>query len=301
MYRILIFLCFISQSVVSSDHADTPLNNMSRNDIKLTGLLSFVDKDQLVVIIGSNPLLNAEQGYQFPTDVDFNLNLDFDANVSFDNKQHNQLYGGTINTPKNIKQDLTIRIKFNKKQNLSDENSFTTQIITAKDITQQMLKIEALVRDDPFTFPSFHGQNIAAIVISIPLKAVSMENTQHVLIWSTITETSSDDGRVILEHVGRALRSQIAGQQALNLYPPSKQTEKTGLVTDVMIYRLDQPALLPNGRALKDDTLSILCAAADEAVCELLAKAKAGNYNPSYTGQNDKAFLPLFPYLAAPH
>ncbi len=298
MYRTFLLLFIICHTVIASDHADPPLNNMTRDDIKLTGLLSFIDKEQLVVIIGSHPKLVAETGYQFPTDVNFNLYFDFTSLVNFKDQQNNQLYGGTIVSPERIKHDLSISLKFQKKQKLSDKHSFTTEIGGSNHILADAFKIAALVRDDPFTFPSFHGQNIAAIVISVPLSVLPIQSDKTVLMWSTITEQAQTGENKILEHVGRALRSQIKDRQILNMYPPAEQAAKTGLVTDVMIYKIDQPALLPNGRALVDDTLSILSDAGDQEVCKLFDKAKM---DPTYTGKNDKPFLPQFPYLAAPH
>jgi hypothetical protein len=106
---------------------------------------------------------------------------------------------------------------------------------------------------------------------------------------------------MIQEHVGRALRSQFSGSQELNRYHPSEQEEKTGMPADVIIYDTKKTALLPNGRALADDTLSILCQAGDQEVCQLLQKAKEGDYDPLYNGKNDKDFLTQFPFFAAPH
>lgn len=302
MSRLFLLLILLSLPTHASDHADTPFYNMSRDDLKITGLLSFVDGDNFILILGTNPNLSSDVStYQFPTDVHFNFYIDYDTDVNFDNPINNALYGGSISKPQTIKEDISISLVFDKKSSALAANTFSVNIVSSQNIVQADLKIEALVRDDPFTFPSFHGKNIAAIVVSIPLEKLDVPSEQPLLLWANITTVNSAQDTVIWEQVGRALRSQIPGQWEFNRYHPAKQQAYIGTTSDVMIYNRLKPALLPNGRSPNDDTLSILCTAGDIAVCDLLNKAKTGNYNPPYNGMNDKTFLSTFPYLPAPH
>lgn len=297
-------LAFLQLSLpcIASDHADAPLYNMSRDDLKITGLLSFVDGENLVLILATHPSLLAPEGaYQFPTDVSFNFYIDYDSSVNFTDNSNNQLYGGTVDDSANIKEDITISLTFDKKANLGDENSFTAVVVSNKNIQLTDLKIEALVRDDPFTLPAFHGQNIAAIVLSIPLNKLNLATSQPLLLWATITTVNSGNDTILWENVGRALRSQIAGRWEFNHYPPAKQQAYIGMPVDVMIFDISKAARIPNGRALIDDLLAILCLAGDQAVCQLKTKAETGCYQPPYTGKNDKTFLMTFPYLPTPH
>jgi len=301
---IIYLLLFLSLSLpcIASDHADAPLYNMSRDDLKITGLLSFVDGENLVLILATHPSLVTENGaYQFPTDVSFNFYIDYDSTVNFTDTSNNQLYGGTVDDPTKIKEDITISLTFDKKATSTDENTFTAAVVSSKNIQPTDLNIEAFVRDDPFTFPAFHGQNIAAIVLSMPLNKLNLATSQSLLLWATITTVNSGNDTILWEHVGRALRSQVAGRWEFNHYPPAKQQAHIGMPADVMIFDPSKAARIPNGRALIDDPLAILCLAGDQEVCQLKTKAETGCYQPPYNGKNDKTFLTTFPYLPTPH
>jgi hypothetical protein len=301
--RVLFFVfVLVLLPCLASDHADAPLYNMSRNDLKITGLLSFVDGENLILILATHPSLLAEEGsYQFPTDVSFNFYIDYDSEVNFSDNSNNQLYGGTVEYPAKIKEDITISLTFDKKSTDNDDNSFTSVVFSSKNIQPNDLKVKALIRDDPFTFPAFHGQNVAAIVLSIPLNKLNIASSQTLLLWATVTTMNSGSDTILWEHVGRALRSQIAGRWEFNHYPPAKQQAYIGMPVDVMIFDLNKAARIPNGRALIDDPLAILCLAGDQEVCKLKTKAETGCYKPPYTGKNDKEFLAIFPYLPEPH
>jgi hypothetical protein len=304
MYRLLLLplLLLTALSCTASDHADTPLYNMSRDDLKITGLLSFVDGSNLILILATNPSLVSEgSSHQFPTDASFNIYIDYDSVVDFSDVTNTGLYGGTLLQSNVIKEDVSISIKFDKKKQVSDDNTFTATIVSSKNIQPEDLRIEGLVRDDPFTFPSFNGQNIAAIVVSMPLAKLNIPTEQPLLLWATVSTINSGQEPITWEYIGRGLRSQIAGRWAFNHYPPAKQEGNIGMPADVMIYDRSRTARLPNGRALADDTLAILCAAGDSEVCDLKAKAVNGTFDSPYTGANDKAFLSKFPYLPEPH
>ena len=304
-YLFLVFsLLFLPISLpgIASDHADAPLYNMSRDDLKITGLLSFVDGENLILILATHPSLVVKNtAYQFPTDVSFNFYIDYDSAVHFSDNSNNQLYGGTVVDSATIKEDITISLRFDKKANVDDANSFTATVVSDKNIEPTDLKVEALVRDDPFTFPAFHGQNIAAIVLSMPLNKLKLATSQPLLLWVTITTVNSGNDTILWEHVGRALRSQIAGRWEFNHYHPAKQQAYIGMPVDVMIFDPSKAARIPNGRAVIDDPLAILCLAGDQEVCQLKIKAETGCYQPPYTGKNDKTFLTTFPYLPTPH
>ena len=192
LFVLVLLPCF------ASDHADAPLYNMSRNDLKITGLLSFVDGENLILILATHPSLLATEGaYQFPTDVSFNFYIDYDSVINFSDNSNNQLYGGTVEYPAKIKADITISLTFDKKSSVDDDNSFTSVVVSSKNIQSNDLKIKSLIRDDPFTFPAFHGQNVAAIVLSIPLTKLNIASSQTLLLWATIPTLNSGKDTIL--------------------------------------------------------------------------------------------------------
>lgn len=302
MYRyiILSLILTISSYCNASDHADGSHTHPS-NDLKITGLFGFIENNNLIMILGVNPKLEGEATkYQFSTDASYNFYIDYDSIVDFSDTKKNQLFGGTLPQPKAIQEDISISIKFDKKKEASNVNSFSAVIVSEKEIQPTDMRIEALVRDDPFTFPSVHGHNIGAIVISIPLNKINIATEQPLLLWATVNSISEGQ-EMQVEHVGRALRSQFPNFQKLNNIHPSEH-EAAGIIpADVMIYDRSKVTRLPNGRALIDDTLEILCNAGDSDVCGLKHRAQSDYPKCAYSGSNDKVFLAEFPYLPEPH
>ena len=72
---------------------------MSRDDLKITGLLSFVDGDNFILILATNPSLSTGE-HQFPTDATFTIHIDYDSMVELNSTSNNQLYGGSLPQPK---------------------------------------------------------------------------------------------------------------------------------------------------------------------------------------------------------
>ncbi|MEZ5337470.1 MAG: DUF4331 family protein [bacterium] len=73
------------------------------------------------------------------------------------------------------------------------------------------------------------------------------------------------------------------------------------VVPEVMRYNPAQPASFPNGRALSDRVVDITLAV---VLLDLTAQGQGVTTFadlPLNPAGNDKAFLPAFPYLAAPH
>jgi hypothetical protein len=82
-------------------------------------------------------------------------------------------------------------------------------------------------------------------------------------------------------------------QAPMNEMPMGQQMRKLGVMPAPIIFDTSKPAAFPNGRALTDDVVDLMCALARE--CRVLSSE-----NPSPTA-NDVPFLATFPYLAPPH
>ncbi|HEX5065703.1 MAG TPA: hypothetical protein VFY49_06300 [Myxococcota bacterium] len=184
------------------------------------------------------------------------------------------------------------------------------------------IAITVALFDDPFIFPRFFRRNVVGIVASIPLSSLPLParmDSAPILLWATTHQGSQQ-----IDHVGRSLRTQLPRFGYLNdKHPGDHVREITRVhaeptieeallgsiiaplfahrhydsVPDVMIYDLRKPAAFPNGRWLEDDVAATLAAAGEPLLWEL---SYAESRQFPRAAKNDKAFLPTFPYLAAP-
>src|SRR5919109_3908823 len=97
---------------LASDHTDTPLHiDTGRDDARITDFWSFISNDRLVMIMGINPFLPAEvRRYVFPTDVTYSFYIDRDSSVSFNDPLLNAAFGGAVDKPINIREDITFNV-----------------------------------------------------------------------------------------------------------------------------------------------------------------------------------------------
>ncbi len=330
----------------ASDHADPIFNR--RLEAGLTDLFAFPSQDgvrkreggeSLVLILCARRSLAKKPPFQGLDQLEFKIHLDFHTSVRTDSpsKEDQRVdqdsrdqaanllrYGGTVEKPEEIKEDLTITLRFN------DDTTLKTKTIEGKGFPEKPRELNQIegtriisgVYDDPFIFPQFFKANTIAAVISIPFARLPQSRT--FLIWAT----SSRNGEQV-DHVGRSQRTQLPRFDFLNTVHPSKQVAALkqrqadpDLITDflqtqlppafrirpydlhpdVMIYQRDKPIEFPNGRFLEDDVAEITHRAGD---CQLWELSFSHPRSAAFVGgrptKNDKPFVDYPPYLAAPH
>lgn len=264
----------------ASDHADVPhYGTVLRQDANLTDLHAFVRGDNLVVSLCSNPAIPPSAvNYVFPSDVVFEINIDTDSVVL---PEENGL-GGLIADPGKVREDVTVRVRFR------EDGSPRVQVLAHSRAMGgvAVAKLFAGLRDDPFIRGPRQGRNIGAIVVELPLAALTSRQST-LLIWGT-SKVAEFEGQ-FQDVAGRSLRSMMPENNDMNTMLPRRQNSAMGVMPDVMIFDTSAPAFFPNGRALEDD------------VIDMVGDARVlGNDSPFPTG-NDLPLLPEFPYLAEPH
>ena len=138
---------------------------------------------------------------------------------------------------------------------------------------------------------------IAAMIIEVPLAEV-LDEQPDLLIWAS-AQVDEYDGSID-EHGGRALRSQFKANDdiELNFYRPDHQFTHLGKTPDVIILDTLSAIGFPNGRLLTDDVVDLVGAMEPEH--DIRASEGCGTPYRNCNTVNDKPFLPVFPYLAAP-
>jgi len=286
MFRYLAAISVLSLALASvpalaSDHDDTPLlKALPRHDARITDLHAFTAGDHLVVVLATDPTIPpGVTSYVYPEDLHLWLNIDTDSEVTFDVPADVATYGGTIVRPERIRPEITFHVSF--------ENG--TPRLRTKGLSKagrESLQFFVGLRDDPFIRGPRIGRNSAALVFELPLAHV-VEDQPTLLLWA---RSRVPDVRGPIADLGaRSLRSQLPANLDLNTLQPRQHLKKLGLTPDVMIYDTSRPALFPNGRLLTDDVVDLV---GDPGV--LMTDAP-------FPTANDKPFLDVFPYLAAPH
>jgi hypothetical protein len=291
----------------------------------------------LVLILCVRPRLPAEYPEQIAPGkkgklelkpYEYKIHLDPDAPLEFDTNETDPMkrsmfysyrarYGGNM-APENFTK-INSRISFSFK--LTDDVQLDGDVkIVAPDGAKGRDRIQTFVglRDDPFIFPPFFRTNVVAMVLKVPIEFFGDQSKWAVWVGSY------RDGKK-LDHGGRSLRTQQPRfAQIWNEYEPKDQPAvfdherahpmilrdllvKANIPTlfnfrnwdvfpDVMVYNRDYDCRYPNGRLLTDDVSALLAENGDGLLQEI---SYEGDTWPRRT-QNDKAFLPQFPYLAAP-
>lgn len=285
--RQLAILCLTLWASVASasDHSDSPIGPLgARVDANLSDLHVFSQGQNLVLSTCSNTAIpSAATSYIFPSDVTFEFHIDVTSAVSSDDPDG---YGGTIADPYHIKDDVVFRIRF-RPDGSAELKRFARG---SADKDPQMVSFFAGLRDDPFIRAPRAGRNSACIVLEVPLASVLREQST-ILVWAT-SKVSDFDGP-FQDLVGQPLRAMFPEQAPLNSMLLSQQLQKMGVTPAPIIFDTSKAAVFPNGRALTDDVVDLMCSLADE--CRVF-----NSENPSPTA-NDVSFLATFPYLAPPH
>lgn len=266
----------------ASDHDDTPqLKNIGRHDARITDLYAFRRGLNLVLVLCTNPTIpTGVTEYLFPSDLTLRIFIDINSRVRFYNHHDLLEFGGTIMSPKKIREDIVFEITFD------EDGSPLLRVEGLSRRVKKDIKFFAGLRDDPFIRGPRIGKNVAAIVIELPLSFV-LEEHPTLLIWATshVPEISGP----MADLAGRALRSQFAENLAMNTMPPREQAVVMTVQPDVIIYDTTRHAAFPNGRKLTDD------------VVDLVGDPRVLSTDTPFPSKNDVPFLPWFPYLAPPH
>jgi len=291
-------MVLVTPPALASDHTDTPLlTQVMRNDARLTDFYAFSRGENLVLVMGIDPaVVPGVSDYTFPTDVTYRFHIDNNSKVRFNDAEDLASYGGTIPRPGKIREDLTFEVSFDA-QNRPQVDVRGLHKQERRTLLDRVQVFTGL-RDDPFIVKPRIGRNVAAIVLELPLYAVSDNQAEHgddnsedngsgvLLMWVT-ADLDSISGKQV-ESIGRAFRSTFADTDLMNTLHPRLHYSELGLVPDVMIYDTNRPAAYPNGRELMDDVATII---ADPRIVRI--------DTPS-PDTNDVPFLDQFPYLAAP-
>jgi len=341
---------FLLQPAQAADHRDGPgIQGSPAADINdVYAFRSATNPDNLVVALTVNPLTAPAQNtsVRFASDVSYNIHVD--------------------NTG-DLVADATASITFN-----GDGTQFTvsglgdpiTGAVTSSSASGPMVtetgpfKVFAGLRDDPFFFDlvgfqtflagpytptaglrqgstpadTFAGTNVSAIVLELPIVALtgqSTSNTGTIKAWASTSRGSTQLDRMAIPAINTALipsgmKDQFnAGSPATDeaMFRATAQATIEGLrgavapvlgpetagplgdippagvagalIPDIVTIDFAMPVAFPNGRQLQDDVI-------DAALGIVLNRGGATGIADEIDG-NDKAFLGSFPYLAAPH
>ncbi len=294
--HLIIAILFLSSALqaMGADHSDTALHVAEgRNDARITDLFAFTKGDNIVLILGVDPTVpGGATSYKFPTDVEYRFNIDNDSEVTAQ---------GTLVNKGDIQEDIVISIRFNDDGTavINGDNKFGSIFSIPflvlfscassddVDIEDAITNFFAGPRDDPFIRGPRIGKNVAAIVLEIPIDAV-VKNNNPLLIWST-TNVDSFPGD-FQERAGGPITSML--NDVLNFTHPNQDFENFGIEPDVLVLNTALPSGFPNGRALEDDVVDLVC----PRVCDNILENDA-----PFPSENDVSFLDDFPYLAPPN
>jgi hypothetical protein len=273
----------------AGDHGDTPLLiGTGNHHARLTDFFAFVRDDSLVLALTLDPTVPPEaQEYAFPAGVRFRFFVDNHSEVLFQDPEDLASLGGTIVSPDGIAPDVELQVKFHRdgRLQLGSEQ-------LRPDVLRQV-RVFAGLRDDPFIRAPRAGRNVAAIVLEAPLDFF-LADQSTLLLWATAMLPDLRGSQQ--ELAGRALRSQFPENEPLNTLPPHEHGRLLGVAPDVIVLDTRFPSRFPNGRALEDDVVDLVCLS-PEAECRIFGQPGEGPQGPT---TNDVPFLDAFPYLAPP-
>jgi hypothetical protein len=284
--------------VLASDHTDTPLHiDTGRDDARITDFWSFVQNGRLVMIMGINPFLPAEvREYVFPTDVTYRFFVDIDSRVNFNDPVLNAAFGGAVNNPIRIREDITFNVMFDRWNRPQVE--VVGRSLSECQRIQERMRVFSGLRAEAFIFAPFVNNNIGAIVIDVPLEEIKKDN-DTLLLW--VTSSVDDFAGQFQELAGRTLYSQFDEKLALNFIHPSQHRAALGINPDLIILNTAARSGFPNGRRLQDDIVDLVA-----ALPAPFNDARAFDLEFDLAGfharLSDIAPLPgAFPYLANPN
>jgi len=292
----------------AADHVDLPQsqpganNTLNRPDAAITDFWAFVTGGKLVMIMGLNPFLPSNVlYYNFPTDVTYTFNVDNNSAVTADASNE---FGGVIASPGTISEDVVFQVTF---------DGSSAPKLSVSGASGQHARVFAGLRAEAFIFAPFVRNNIAGIVVEVPLSEV-VAGQSELLVWATASV--DDAGTTFTELGGRALRSQFEDRPDidftdLNSLHPSQHVENGFDPADVVIIDTAAVTAFPNGRALADDVVDIAAGFTSlptdglAAMLEGTFCAPGGPFFPcpvpSSATADDVRILGNFPYLGAPY
>ncbi len=281
---VLLSICIVNNAPVSaSDHDDTPLlKTLPRPDARITDLFAFLRGENLVLTVCLDPMVPPTvTNYVFSNDLSVTIHIDSKRTVRFGDAADLAEYGGTIQEPHKIRPNVSFQITFDA----MGQPRLATRGLPQS--AQSRIQFFAGLRDDPFIRGPRIGRNVAAIVVELPLGAVTRGQIRPLLVWAT--SHIDDVLGEFQEHGGRALRSQFVENDPLNTTTPAEHAAKLGVVPDVVILNPAAPIAYPNGRELTDD------------VVDLAPDPRVLSTDAPFPSANDVPFQAVFPYLANPH
>jgi Domain of unknown function (DUF4331) len=302
MLGMLVVLLTLSTQLLpalASDHTDTPLHiDTGRDDARLTDFWSFVQNGRLVMIMGINPFLPAEvREYVFPTDVTYSFFIDRDSRVSFNDPVVKAAFGGTVDTPIQIREDISFNVTFDRWNRPQVEIAGCSS--SESERIRERMRVFTGLRAEAFIFAPFVNNNIGAIVIDVPLNEIRNNDNDTLLLWTT--SRVDDFAGQFQELAGRTLYSQFDEKLALNFIHPSQHRAALGLNPDLIILNTRASSGFPNGRRLQDDIVDLV-AALPAPFNDARAFDLEFDLASFHATLNDIAPLPgAFPYLANPN
>lgn len=341
---------FLLQPAQAADHRDGPgIQGSPAADINdVYAFRSATNPDNLVVALTVNPLTAPAQNssVRFASDVSYNIHVDNTGDLVADATASVTFNGtGTQFTVSGLGDPIT--------------GAVTSSSANAPMVTEAgPIKVFAGLRDDPFFFDlvgfqsflagpytptaglrqsgtpadTFAGTNVSAIVLEVPISALtgqSSSNTGSIKAWASTSRGGTQLDRMAIPAINTALipsgmKDQFnAGSPATDAAMFQATAESTieglraavapvlgpetggplgdipaagvagALIPDIVMIDFASPVVFPNGRQLQDDVI-------DAALGIVLNRGGAAGISDAVNG-NDKAFPGSFPYLAAPH
>ena len=229
---------------VASDHADpVKVRFLGQPKSNLSGLFVFEHRNKLVIALCAQPGIvdndsvdlrplvysihidcDAQIGFEDPTDINYEFN---------ENQERTFRYGGWVENPENIKEDIVVQFSF---ENLGNVNPFAKKKAGEQIAVRPNVKVggEKLdhqklsktieenswvgLRDDPFILQGFSNSNVVAFVIEIPLDQLG--DNDGILVWGTATQHGKQ-----VDHVGRSLRTMLPRLDFINKLHPSEHVK----------------------------------------------------------------------------
>jgi hypothetical protein len=295
----------------AADHLDLPRTasgaELARADVSITDFYAFVSSNKFVMVMNVSPFLDPQvTSFRFPTDVSYKFSIDQNSAVTMGNDVSTREFGGVINNPARISEDVVFEVKFDARNN--PRLNVTGSDRAYCDGIRSNVRLFTGLRAETFIFAPLVRNNVGSIVLEVPLSQV-VRRQSKLLAWASTTVTTP--AGVFSEFAGRALRSQFAPSLLVNALHPSEHVAAGLPRPDVLIIDVNKPTAFPNGRALSDDVIDIVGAftslpsdpgnpAAEIALCAPNGASFPCPVAVSATA-DDVRILGRFPYLGRPY
>jgi hypothetical protein len=304
-------LGLVTGSAMAADHIDFPQSVgggvQMRPDAQITDFYIFVSGTKLVMVMDLHPFMApAGLTYTFPTDVHYRFNVDLNSAVTIGTDVISKEFGGVISNPAGISEDMVFDITFNanNKPTLNVTGANSTRCEAARVKTRLFTGL----RGEPFIFSSLVRNNVASIIVELPLNAV-VQNQSKLLAWATATVDLPSGS--FQELGARAFRSQFPPYVNINALHPSQHVAAGFAPADVVIIDTSKPTAFPNGRALSDDVVDIVATFVSLPTDRNAANAEIANCAPGGADYpcpvpvsataDDVRILGRFPYVGRPY